>query len=418
MKDIRVYFTENNKNYYIDDDSDNIMYEEVINKKDLDNFNYFHLFKGYSQSLEGLQEFYRDLMKWSSELLNEGIDYTKYSSHNYAVYLNLLRFSTNDIKKNIVNGINGIEDINGTECFYYEKCPNSGLISIDDTIVNKELEFFGKDFSAYYANMLANNELKMPIRRGTQAKITDFKKQLKFGIYKCSIQCNDKNFKKIFMFSKDGYYTHYSINFCLKHKKQFNIDIQLLDTEKDYNCYVYDNKDLINTKLIFGNWFQKLSLVKIKYPKNKLIKHLLSSLWGALIQWNRTIIKDDEEFMSMDVSLLSENIKSEYKLLDTYEYVDDNFNICSNYEVLKWEQPYKYQFRIKPFLTSFARKYIAEFLINNVDLNDIIRIQTDGFSMTKNYDFTHLQYYPKDDAEKTGKMIWYNVNFNNKNSVR
>ena len=45
----------------------------------------------------------------------------------------------------------------------------------------------------------------------------NLKKKLKYGIYHIKITCDNKNFKKIFSFSSDNHYTHYSVNFCLKY---------------------------------------------------------------------------------------------------------------------------------------------------------------------------------------------------------
>jgi hypothetical protein len=202
------------------------------------------------------------------------------------------------------------------------------------------------------------------------------------------------------MFSKNHYYTHYTVNFCLKHKKQFNINLEILDIDKEFNCLVYNDKELIKTSELFNNWFSKLFEIKKELPKNKLIKHLLSSIWGVISQFKRTIIKTDEEYYNLDVSFLNDTKETKYKLLDTYPYSDENFNIQYHYEVVEAEQPYKYNFRLKPFLTSYSRKMLGEFILQENCINNVMRIHTDGIVFNKNFDFSHLPYYPIDDKEQ------------------
>lgn len=409
IKKVRVYFVENDIFHSIESETDTEIICEQYCDRDFDNYNYFELFKGYDANLQGLQQYYRDFTLWCDELETEDIIYRKYMNHLSAVYFTLLRFSTRDLNKHITMGYDGIEDININEFMAYENCPNGGLMSIDKTLLNKELEVHGKDFSAFYPNMLANSDLRIPIKQGKKSKVSDFKKALKYGIYKCEITCKDEQFKKLFAFEKNNFYTHFSIMFCLKHKKTFGIEINVLDLDKEYNCIVYENEDLIDCVKIFGGWFKKLSEIKLKYPKNKLIKHLLSSVWGSLSQYNRTIIKSHKEYCKLDVSYLNDNDDTEYKLLDTHEYVDENFNIQFNYEVINAKKPYRYNWRIKPFLTAYSRRYVAEFILNNIDLKDVVRVYVDSVCLLKDYDFTKLKYYPITEQKSTGKIIFKNL---------
>ena len=416
----RVFYKSNGQTYSLEEHSNDLI-EEDDNERDLNNFRYFESMKGYETTHESLIKFRDDFSLWIKELKKYKIDYVQYFSHLHATYYTFLKYATNDLRTSIQDGIDtgldGIENINFVEFRYYEKCFNAGLMSIDETIINIENDFHGYDFSSYYPHLLSKTNLQMPIKAGKQSKITDFKKKLKYGIYEIKISCDDKNFKKIFAFSKDNSYTHYSVNFCLKYKKKFNIILEIINIDKEFNCLVYDDKDLILTSNIFNNWFNKLYEIKIKFPKNKLIKHLMTNIWGALIQFNRIILKTDEEYYDCDISDIDSPDNTEFKLLEIDNFVK-NGEIFYNYKVIKSDKPYKHHFRIKPFLTSFGRKMMGDFVIEENLLDDLVRVQTDGLVLTSPKDFDHLPYYPKPEDKTTGQYTWYSVNTNSRNFTK
>ena len=416
----RVFYTNNGKTYSAEKDSNNILIEDD-DKRDLKHYRYFEAMKGYETTSLSLLQFRDDFTSWVDELLSSKIEYTKYFNHLNATYYTFLKYSTNALNTTIQDGLDcgldAIQNINFVEFRYFEKCFNAGLMTIDETILNVENNYYGYDFTSYYPHLLAKFDLQMPIKQGKQSKITDFKKKLKYGIYQVRITCDDKNFKKIFAFSKENHYTHNSLNFCLKHKKQFNIKLEIINTNNEFNCLVYDEKDLISTKDIFFGWFEKLIEIKTKYPKNKLAKHLMTNIWGALIQFNRTILKTDEEYYNCDLSDIDSEEETEYKLLEMNEFVKDG-ELIYNYKVIKSDQPYKHHFRIKPFLTSYGRKMMGDFIIQENIIDNIVRVQTDGLVLSSQKDFSHLPYYPKPEDKTTGKYTWYSINTNSRNFTK
>ena len=48
-------------------------------------------------------------------------------------------------------------------------------MSIDDKHINKTMEFYAYDFSAYYPHLLSKFDLQMPIKEGKLSKILDLK---------------------------------------------------------------------------------------------------------------------------------------------------------------------------------------------------------------------------------------------------
>jgi hypothetical protein len=163
-------------------------------------------------------------------------------------------------------------------------------------------------------------------------------------------------------------------------------------------------------KDIFKNHIDKLLLIKKKYPENKLVKHMLKSLWGYLCSYDKKYFLDDE-LEKLDISYWNDfESNSEYKIVDEqYYYVDDN--LITKFIAVKDTKPYRYNFaRMKPFITSYGRDYIARLIMKENILHKIVRIQTDGLVLRENHDFSNNKYYPINEDKTTGNIIFYNVN--------
>jgi hypothetical protein len=92
---------------------------------------------------------------------------------------------------------------------------------------------------------------------------------------------------------------------------------------------------------------------------------------------------------------------SDYKIID-YVYNDDK----ESYKLQSMIQPYKYNFRLKSFLTAFGRVRISEVSQSNID--HIVRIHTDGIVFNKD---VKVQFpYLLREAKSTGRIKWENPN--------
>src|SRR5690606_29949558 len=80
---------------------------------------------------------------------------------------------------------------------------------------------------------------------------------------------------------------------AMKHKKKFDVTIELLQ-EDEFNGYLYDDDDIVDGKSIFHEWFSILNKIGQEYPKNKLIKYLISFAWGHLTRKNLVYMTQDE----------------------------------------------------------------------------------------------------------------------------
>ena len=399
IKSFRVFYNENHKIISVSENSDEIITEEK-ETRDLQNYNYFEVMKGYKKTHDDLLRFKKDFIQWRNELLKYKINYSDYFNSANATFFNFRRFTTNIFKRSKIKGYENIEDIKLFEFLHFEKCFNGGLMTINKDFLNIEQEYFGFDFSSYYPNLISNSKFEFPVRTGKLSKISDFKNKLKYGIYHCKIICNNKQFNQIFAYSSENHYTHYCLNFCLKYKERFNIKLELF-VDDDFNCLIYETKDIIKSSSIFNEWFEKLNKIKSENPKNKLIKQLSSSIIGTLTQFNRQVIKSEEELNNLDISELLDEDETEYKLL-SLEPSKNSYSI----KVIPTNQPYKHNMaRIKSFFSSFARVYMAKFIIENNILDNTVRILTDGILLNKNFDFSNLEYYPKPETDKNGSYI-------------
>ena len=399
----KFYYQEGLKIYSMDLCSTEVK-EESLDAKTKPGYNCYELFKDYTADKEGIQKYMNDFDNWVNELKPHGLNYEKYFTHGCAVNKVFMSKAREQI-----DGLQ-LDTISFKEAFFFEQCSNGGIISLDDTYKNKVIDAYGYDFSAFYPNMLLKIILATKQGKRKKIKTIDYN-NLRYGIYRVKITTDDQRFKKIFSFSRNNFYTHYSLKLAHKYKDIFNINMELIIDDK-YNALIYDDENLVQSKEVFQTWFNFLSDLKQKFPKNKLIKHLMSSLWGHITQYNRKFFSD-EDFADLDFSDITEDEKTEYKLLYIKRFVDETqeFGVKSRYEMVPTEQPYLNNLaRIKPFLVSYCRSYVADLIMKENILDNVVRIHTDGIVLNKQHDFTHLKYYPKPEDKTTGKIIFKSVN--------
>lgn len=400
----KMFYQDGDKIYAMHLCSTEVTEETLLDKSKESIFNYYELFDNYTADKDGIKKYMKHFDKWVSELKPHNLNYERYYNHNIAVK----QYFESKSKRQVENL--HLEDISFKECYFFEKCSNGGIISLDNKYKDTLIDAFGYDFSAFYPNILL--KIIFPTKQGKRKKLKSIDlNNLQYGIYKVKITTHDERFKKIFSFAKNNYYTHYSLKLANKYKDIFNINIELIVDDK-YNALIYDDDKLVESKEVFQSWFNSLSILKEKFPKNRLVKHLMSSLWGHLTQFNREFF-NDEDFADLDLTEIYDDEDSEYKLLDIKRYADNTkeCGVRSRYEVVPSNKPYKNNLaRIKPFLVSYCRSYVADLVMKEKILDNVVRIHTDGIVLNKEHDFTHLKYYPKPEDKTTGKIIFKNVN--------
>lgn len=378
---MNVYFINSEGRYQIYNGS------EYSNKKKLNTKeSNFQCFKGYEPTEEGLNKYYNDLIEWMKEI-EEYIQYTRYKSHEHATMSVFKKYNNNRIYKDWEN-----VDINENE--WINSCYNGGL-QYFSIFYNKDRPYKGPcysyDFECHYPTCLKEENLLIPTTKGEEIYLEELPEILETGFYRILINTDHPCIKAVFSFSKKNTYTNTSVNFLreLRDKYGFDIDIHLIKDGKP-NAYIY--KNVYQTKDIFLNWFKAMYKLKKTYPNNKLIKHLLSSLWGTLTRYNIRKVYNIEKY-----------IDNEKYTLKGLEYVGNR----KRYFLLEKNKVGVYSlYRLKPFLTSYSRNKISRMALLN--LNSVLRIHTDGIVYIEDVYIKNIYFRP--EKRLTGRMEWYGLN--------
>jgi hypothetical protein len=359
--------------------------------------NKFHMFKGYEASDEGLIKFMSDFKMWSNELKKNtvyNINYPMFFSHHIAVQ---------NIFKRLCKGkFEGIQEVSEIEGKYMDKCHNGGLTYCKEY----SGQCYGYDFNSFYPRTLASTIFEIPDRQGEECytnifKLFKSKTKLNYGMYKIRITSTNPNAKKVFAFSKDDVYTHYSIEFAREHMKEFNFKFAYYQKEDGFNSYVYDNDDLVKGNDIFNKWLKTLTDLRALFPKNKLLKHLLSSVWGTLTR-SKTLNKTYEEITDekLDVGIDDD---SHYIIQKHVIHSSSEYYVLQNNR----ERYYYGIARLKPFLVSYARNRTAKVAMKDID--SVLRIHTDAVCFSKEQDMSNVKnIFPEDKT--TGNLKWTVIN--------
>ena len=415
---MRFFYKQGDCIYYINETKDTLYKDSVrITYIAEGKFHYYECYKGYTSDVDSLIKFRKDFLQWTTELAPL-VDYRRYFSNGNAVEYTFMKYSTNKMKSL------KIEQITFIECMYMESTNNGGWMKLNEEYKDKTVQSYGYDQTSFYPHLLAKSDFRFPIKQGHVYYMDrlDYK-DLYFGIYKCDIVSTNPDFCNFFTFSKKGYYTHSDILFAHQYRKKYNVTITL-NLDCDDNCLLYEESDLIDSKFLFNDWYTKLSNAKSIFKKNKVIKHLMSSLWGYLIKFDRLMCDDEDVFNNLDISKMTDPTETEYKLLEVHDFVNNSDNGKSHtgvqpsargyrtrYTYIKSDHAYKNNLaRLKPFFTSFARNYMVKLLISEGLINNFIRSHTDNIVLNVPHDFTHLPYYPKYEEKSTGLITWSNVN--------
>lgn len=376
-------------------------FETVDNFDDI-NMNQFELGNHLKGNDTNLLIYCDKLIKWRNEILNSKIfkipfDYfdNTFLNRDFSIfyrthYNNILTF----MKRFIKSDYKYYEIITKQEEEYYLKCNRGGLQYCNPGKYN----CWGYDFKMFYPSIMAEQNFKFPIKQGIIQDITEIPVKFKYGVYNIAIITDDNNFKKVFNFSKQNYYTHNSLNFVLYYNKKYNANIKLEILSS--KALIYNDDMLVSGFSVFNCWYNRLLDLKREFPNNKLIKSLASRCWGALCSQN-IVIKTEHQINAEGITI-SRDFSKDYYIHETIP--KDSGDV---YELIKSDkQLYKLQFRFKAFITDYARIKIAKFALKDID--DIIRIQTDGIVYTKPKIFNIHNI--AEEKEKTGYIEWFNVN--------
>lgn len=385
-----LYFKQDDDFVMIHKNSD-VIQKDKFKPRDI---NKYFMRKGYEPTEEGLRLFKKDFQQWCTELANNNvlnIIYDKYYTDYTATEMTFKRLAKGKYEH--------FEKIDAIENTYMNNCHNGALAFCDPQTCYS----YGYDFKGYYGENLVN--IKIPSKRGQEVtldKLPKKKKDLKHGYYRCDIICSDKYFDRVFNYSKNKTYTNTTINFLRRLKKKYNFNIKIkIINDGEPNAYVYDDDCIVDGKDIFGRWYEITNKIKTMYPKNKLVKHLQSSLWGHLCRYN----KKDYSTKYIDANNMWDKISigtsGKYQIIEHTMNGDDN----DYYTLLDIENIYKYGLaRLKPFLTAHGRNRTA--LVVLEDIENVVRVYNDNVTFNKEQTFNIHNLLNEDKT--TGLIKWKN----------
>ena len=365
-------------------------------------FSNFQMTKPYDANDKSLIQYCKDIRIASDELKKtkelRGFDYIKpfrksngdtfYKTHssNIEAIINMRKIMNDEH-----------EDIDIIEDKWFKGCFNGGL----QYCKPGTYDCHGYDFSNYYASILGDSNFQIPSKRGQEKTIDKFifKNNLLSispGFYHVKITCDNADVKKCFNFSKNHVYYSQYLKFAYNElKDKFNMKFELI-LDGEPNAYVYAYKDFVKTKSIFRYWYDDIVSLKKQLPKNILVKMISSSAWGHLSRRHKKIICEND-------------LTNEMGYTDDYKYkiIDVGINEDSSlyYKVIDVQKPYKYNIRLKPFITSFGRIQTARIALENLD--NVIRIHTDGIAFDKPITTDLPNFIP--EKKTTGRIQFNNV---------
>jgi hypothetical protein len=340
---------------------------------------------------DDLREYVKHFRKWNRELRFNKICSIKYSEC-YSDYTAVTRTFNRFCLKNYKNH----DAITPVEYKWFERCANSGIQYLKKNNYTKTV--YAYDFKNQYGLILGSDD-KIPSKEGEEVTLKKLPKHkhLKHGFYHVKITCDNDDFRKMFVFSKHNTYLNVSLEFAMKHKKEFDIKFELVQNDKP-NAYLYKDEDMVTLSSITSEWLTNLTNLRKVYPKNRLLKHLISSAWGHL-QAGNEIRKTLDEIKSEKL-IVGITDKSDYLIKEYYDYDTRQY-----YVLLDRKRPYKHNIRLKPWITALARNLTASIVLEDVD--SVIRVHTDCIVFKHEMEFDNPNLVPEEKT--TGKIHWINA---------
>ena len=341
-------------------------YDTLKDLPDGKDCSYYECFKGFEANDDGLMAFKTKLIQWNDELKGNDIldiDWFKYYNNLSVVEMTFRRLCKGKYE--------AFEEIDRVEANWIEATHNGGLTYCSPGTC----DCWGYDMTAFYPTIMGQYKFIMPYTKGVEKKLTEITDDIELGFYRVKITSSHKHATKMFSFSKNHTYTNISLEHAIELKETYDFTIELIVDDKP-NAYIYPKGKRASS--VFGVWLDKLGRIKSKFPKNKLIKHLMSSLWGSLSRANHiTRTYDQIQAEGLKVGL-GESV--DYKIVNQVWTNDKEY-----YFLQDMSKPYRYNFRLKSFLTAYGRVQIAR--VAEVDLDAVRRIHTNSVAFNKKMKF-------------------------------
>lgn len=228
------------------------------------------------------------------------------------------------------------------------------------------------DITSMYPSIMSS-KMTFPYKQGEFKILTksemgkwldkDKQQYFRYGIYRAIITGDIQ--KAIFRQNELNHYTHLDLEVALK--EGYNIE---LIEDGSCNFLYYPPATRISGTQLFKDYVDLLYPIKQEYKDIHYAKPLLNILWGALSE--KRIYNElrkrvgNNDVLDLDVN---ENITNTVHL-------DNGDKI---YETEKSDDLFVSGFaRIMPFITAKGRQMMANLIAENIDVDSVVRIHTDG----------------------------------------
>lgn len=350
----------------------------------------FELHPSYEMSNDGLKQYYDNMKIWNEQIKSK---FTKCKFDYLSKFQDMIaseHFCMMFCKKHIEQH----DQITFAEQQWIESCFNTGLQTYRPS--DKAVKTYSYDGKGFYQQMLSSDDFMIPYKEGYETILSELpkRKDLMFGFYRVKITSDNPNAKLIFAFNQKHTYYYYDLYFAMRYKTFLGFNIELIHDDKP-NAYLYDS--VVKGSSIFGKWNKMINDLKTEFPDNKLLKNLGSKVWGKLVEFYDFMVDGDELERNFDKYKDCEIIRSK----KIGEYGTDEYREL--YYLQNPEKPYKHNIRIKAQLTSYARFYIGNVAIQDID--NLLRIHTDSMSFSQPWKELDKKLFKRE--EKSSGLIYF-----------
>ena len=305
-----------------------------------------------------LSECYKQFVKDNKNLRTLTNGFLKLNKYGVAPKVGLYLFTSFNI--DVMDEFEPV--VNPKEYDWLEEATKGGFIWANNKFEGKIKQY---DINSFYPSIMQSNMMFM-MKEGKFKTIDKLKKKLKYGIYRCYIT-GDIDYR-LFKPNDNHYYTHIDI----KRARQLEYDIELIQDDEPNFLYYDDSKGMTGEDL-FKDFNTYLYHYKVNKDEPKAyIKAILTSLYGQLTQSNiiSRILNINDEY-EIDGEVLDCHSVGDNKIKITYVNKENGY---------KGILP-----RLKPFLLSKSRYDLSNLIEEDID--NIVRVQTDGFMTTSDYEY-------------------------------
>jgi hypothetical protein len=325
------------------------------------NKSFYEFNKGYDKILIFIDEKNDDILKSEYEAYISRAEKLKTATNGVVNYFksmknNLVTFeSWRLFSKSLVQP----EPMDEIECMIIDKAYRGGLFYIKPGTYSDAVDI---DMNSMYSYYMSSSYLSLPTGKPiyktyTQEEFNNLEYH-PFGVYKCVVTGDHELFKA----KLKNKYTWHSTYDLLSYKLM-NLKIKIADDPN--NAMLYETKQRVKGETLFKSYFDYMYDLRLKGNDTKSQLSQLHGAFAEKIKFTEMLKLNGDKCLNM-----------ENRLIRSIKHIDDNTDKIVSYSQ---NNIFKYDYaRFCPFITSFAKYRFIKLILENVPIDDIYQINTDG----------------------------------------